>query len=109
MCRRVLAILTALLLVVGLPVRLSAGPHQALMFPPGWNLVAGPTGSRLVGATGSIYSLQPGDASYELLPSDAPLKSGWDFWAYFPGGGSLIPATDTAAYAVTLAPGQWAM
>jgi hypothetical protein len=78
-------------------------------YSTGWNLVSGPAGSRLVGASGAMYSLQPGDTDYESFPVDAPLKAGRGYLAYFPSGGILTPATDQSSYSVTLQPGQWAM
>jgi hypothetical protein len=73
-------------LVVSAPARAQA---PAVMYPPGWNLVAGPQGARLSGATGQIYTLQPGDTTYESLPAGSPLSACVGYWAYFPNGGGI--------------------
>ncbi|MHB8574684.1 MAG: hypothetical protein ACYDCQ_05070, partial [Dehalococcoidia bacterium] len=41
---------------------------QASAYGQGWNIVAGPDGAHLIGATDPIYTLQPGDAAYQSLP-----------------------------------------
>jgi len=66
------------------PVAVHAAP-----LPAGWNLVAGSAGATLSGASGQIYTLQPGDSSYESFPAGSPLKAGWGYWAFFPNGGSV--------------------
>jgi hypothetical protein len=86
--------------------------HEALaavQYPSGWNLVSGPEGSHLSGASGSIYSQQPGDLGYESFPADAALKGGWAYWAFFPNGGGLVAAPGQTSYSVTLQPGAYAM
>jgi hypothetical protein len=56
----------------------------------GWNLVGGPAGTVISGSVGPLYSFQAGDAAYEILPNEAPLRSGAGYWAYF-----LVPTTVT--------------
>ena len=55
---RVLVVLLSLVAALG-----SYGVHSAVagIYLPGWNLVSGPDGSLLIGATGRLYTLQPGD------------------------------------------------
>lgn len=89
-----------------LPPREQAG---AVNYPPGWNLVGGPAGSTLAGATGNLYSLQPGDSDYQVFPANTPLQPCWGYWAYFPSGGRLIPGTSRAGCAVGVVAGQWVM
>jgi hypothetical protein len=72
-----------------LPVHQSSPPAVAIDYPPGWNIVAGPDGSRLRGAFGPIYTLRPGDTAYEVLANTTPLRGGWGYWAYFPDGGEI--------------------
>lgn len=65
-------------------------PAQAsIAYEPGWNLVSGPEGSQLIGAEGSMYTLQAGDSDYEQFPVSSTLRACWGYWAYFPAGGSL--------------------
>jgi hypothetical protein len=82
-------------------------PHAlfAISYPAGWNLVSGPSGSTLVGATGSIYTAQPGDSAYQVLAANSPLKSGWGYWAYFPSGGSIRTQPGISTYSVDLGDG----
>lgn len=82
---------------------------SAPTFPAGWNLISAPEGSHLKGASGSLYTLQPGDSAYEVLPVDTALKAGWGYWANFPNGGNLDVPADSTAYRVSAAPGQWIM
>lgn len=85
-------------------------PHrsQAISYPPGWNLISGPDGSRVRGAI-ELLTFQPGDTEYESFSVDAPLRGGYGYWAYFPTGGTVDLAPGTARYTVTLIPGQYAM
>jgi len=81
----------------------------AISYPRGWNLVSGPAGSRLVGASGFIYTQQAGDAGYEVLPATSQLGAGWGYWAYFADGGSLQAGADSNTYQISLTPGQAVM
>lgn len=102
------------LLLLGALLSVSAA-HQvartvtAASYPAGWNLIAGPPGSTLSGAVGSLYTLQPGDTDYEAVPVGTPLRSGWGYWAYFPAGGSLQTVAGSGSYSVTLKAGAWTM
>src|SRR5579871_3085251 len=86
--RRTVVAALALLAVLSVltPHRVQA---QSVSYAPGWNLVAGPQGAQLIGATGQLYTLQAGDTDYETQPADAPLMACVGYWAYFPNGGSL--------------------
>lgn len=53
-------------------------------YQAGWNLVAGPAGTVLTGAAGSLYTYQANDSSYEVLPVSTALTAGVGYWAYFP-------------------------
>ncbi|HLZ70510.1 MAG TPA: hypothetical protein VKV26_11475 [Dehalococcoidia bacterium] len=86
-----------------------AAPARAATLPAGWNLVAGADGATLNGASGLIYSLQPGDTTYQSFPAGSPLKAGWGYWAFFAGGGSVSSPSSRNGYSVTLTPGAWAM
>jgi hypothetical protein len=86
MRRIIITGLFAVLLLVG---HQSAGTALAAMYEPGWNLVGGPTGSTLEGATGSTYTLKA-DGTYAAQSSPYLLLSGYGYWAFFPNGGSLV-------------------
>lgn len=88
----------------------------AIPYPAGWNLVAGFTGAGgkdtvVEGADGPIYTLQPGDASYEVLPPTTPLEAGVGYWVHFsqPTSIAFPQGTDTPPVTRTLPPGKWVM
>lgn len=56
-----------------------------ITYPAGWNLVAGqgPPGPLLTGMNGPLYTLQPGDVSYETIPPNAALSGNSGYWAFF--------------------------
>jgi hypothetical protein len=63
-------------------------------YPPGWNLISGPTGASLVGAVGPLYTLTAGDDDYAAVPAGTPLLGCNGYWAYFPTGGSITFSQD---------------
>jgi hypothetical protein len=79
----------------------------AITYAAGWNLVAGPEGSRLTGASGSIFTMQPGDTDYESFPADSPLHGGYGYWAFFPSGGSITLTGGSNTFSVASIPGQF--
>jgi hypothetical protein len=81
----------------------------AVTYAAGWNLVAGPEGSRLSGASGSIFTLQPGDTDYEVFAADSPLHGGYGYWAFFPSGGSITLTGGSNTFSVASVPGQFIM
>lgn len=82
-----------------------ASNPNAVSYAAGWNLVAGTDGTTLSGASGSLYTLQPGDSNYQTLAPGAPLKGGQGYWVYFSaattqtlaGGGSASVTIDVPA------------
>jgi hypothetical protein len=109
MRRSILLIPAAALLLAVAGSAHRAAKALAISYPTGWNLISGPGGSTLSGNTGFLYTLQPGDSSYETLPPDSILRAGWGYWAYFPNGGTLHPGPDANSYTTVLNAGQWAM
>ena len=81
----------------------------AVTYAAGWNLVAGPEGSRLSGASGSVFTLQPGDTDYEVFAADSPLHGGYGYWAFFPSGGSITLTGGSNTFSVASVPGQFIM
>ncbi len=98
--RRLLLPILVLAFGVGLLSAWPAAAQTAVTYAPGWNLVAGPSGSHLRGAADPIYTLQPGDEDYESFPAGSALVSGYGYWAYFPGGGSVDFAPGVRGYSV---------
>ena len=67
-----------------------------MSYAAGWNLVGGPAGTTINGATGPLYTYQAADTSYETIPSGAPLQAGEGYWAYFSTPATLTPPLATA-------------
>ncbi len=62
-------------------------------FPAGWNLIGGPPGSCISGASDPVYGVAPGPDTQHpyatlITSPTVPLPPG-AIWAYFPDGGSL--------------------
>lgn len=66
----------------GCSVAFTTVPTVQVTYPPGWNLVAG-LGVAITEADGPVYTLQPGDTSYESLPPDAVLDCLKGYWVFF--------------------------
>jgi hypothetical protein len=108
--RRVIAAILPVLVI--LLVAWPARPAFALAanYPPGWNLVSGPEGARLVGSAGPLYTFQPGDSTYEVVQPGGSLHACVGYWAFFPGGGGLDAATVRASpCSINASSGEWAM
>ncbi len=88
----------------------SAASIATVEFPPGWNLVGVPAGTRLIGAAGSLYTMQYMDRAYEALPAGSALTGGLGYWAYFPNGGTAdLGETDPCVIAVPIGAAEWVM
>jgi hypothetical protein len=68
--------------------------NAGFRYPPGWNLVAGPTGTVLMGNLGPVYAYLPGASGYQAIPPGTPLEAGAGYWAYFPSTTSGHLLTD---------------
>lgn len=86
----VLAALMLLGLAPGAPAAAAPGDVGLWkIYPPGWNLVAGPGGSRL-GLHGEIL-LDLDGASGSYTRSDSPIaQAGQGYWVYYGGGAMLL-------------------
>jgi hypothetical protein len=102
----------ALVLVVT-ALAASTAPHSraattTVSYPPGWNLVGGPAGTRLSGAAGSLYTLQFKDTGYETVAAPRGLTGGLGYWAYFPNGGqATLPDGGPCVIAVPIGAHEW--
>ncbi|HLZ72234.1 MAG TPA: hypothetical protein VKV26_20215 [Dehalococcoidia bacterium] len=82
----------------------------SVTYPAGWNLVGGPAGTTLTGASGKLYTFGFRDKQYESLASDTPLTGGLGYWAYFPSGGSAtLGESGPCVIAVPIGAGEWVM
>jgi len=82
----------------------------SVSYAPGWNIVAGPTGSTITGNIGVLYSFRPGDTTYEVAPAGSALTAGVGAWAYFTSGTTTtIGIANPGNMQVQLPPGQYVM
>jgi len=92
------------------PAPTSAPPGVTVTYSTGWNIVAGPSGTTITGAAGSMFTLQPGDASYETLAAGAALKPGAGYLAFFPSSTTAtLPMVTAASVSVQLPAGQFVL
>jgi hypothetical protein len=83
---------------------------MGIEFSAGWNVVSLPAGTNLSGVQGPLYTLQPGDTSYEAVQPSQGTKNGVGYWAYFPAPTLIyLGAGSTAPMQVSLPAGQWVM
>lgn len=82
----------------------------SVLYPTGWNLVAGATGQTFPGASGPLYTFQAGDTNYETLPQGSPISAGRGYWAFFnaPTNVPLIASTQSSI-TVNVPAGQFIM
>jgi hypothetical protein len=81
-------------------------------YAPGWNIVAAPGGETINGASGPLYTLRGGDASYESIQNGAAVNSGQGYWAYFPSSTTdVVPVTTVGSLTLTvpLPAGVWVL
>ena len=79
-------------------------------YTPGWNIVAGPTGTMLTGTSSSLFSYPPGATSYLTLPATTPFQAGTGYWAYFNTPTTItLPAATASSVTVQLPAGQWVL
>lgn len=79
-------------------------------YQPGWNLVAGPPGTVVSSATSQVFTFQPGDGSYETLPSSSGLQTGYGYWVLFPATTTVnLPPTGLNSVSRIVPAGQQAM
>ncbi len=85
----------------GAVVHGQSGTIARLTYPPGWNLVGGPAGTVITGASGPLYGFPAGAQDYQVLPSDTPLEAGAGYWAHFDAlSPQVLPAS--APFGTTL-------
>ncbi|MGI8968787.1 MAG: hypothetical protein ACR2GA_06760 [Chloroflexota bacterium] len=83
---------------------------QQVVYAVGWNLVSGPPGSNFSGAQSPLYTLPPGNSSYETITPDQALHAGYGYWAYFNAGAAVrLSAGDLAPVSITIPAGQYVM
>lgn len=85
-----------------------SGP--SVLYPTGWNIVAGATGQTFPGAAGPLYTFQTGDTNYETLPQGSPISAGRGYWAFFNGPTNVaLIASSQSSITVNAPAGQFIM
>jgi hypothetical protein len=93
--------------VLPLPPLPPAPYGSSVFYPAGWNLVAGPAGTVVAGASGPLFTLQRGDTTYETLASGSALQPGLGYWALFNAPTSLaLPVAAFGSIVRSVPPGQ---
>jgi hypothetical protein len=87
----------------------SSGASNAITYHAGWNIVGAPEGTRYAGADGPLFTLQPGDQEYEVLPAGTPALGAQGYWAYFPVARTVQMPDGVQFLTVELPPGQWVL
>jgi hypothetical protein len=112
--RRLLA-LSALALATAVALGQSPGTHAradnaSASYPSGWNLVGGPAGTRLIGASATLYTFGFKDTGYQSVSASTALTGGLGYWAYFASGGSASLANaGPCVIAVPIGAREWVM
>lgn len=91
-------------------VRAAASPRVAFyhVYTPGWNLVAGPDGSRLAVNGEPLMSLNGASDSY-TINRDAVAQAGTGYWVFYPHGAVLLlVGTPQPVSQMSLSGGSWA-
>jgi len=88
----------------------SASAGKIVAFSPGWDLVAGPPGTVLEGASGPTYTFQANDTDYEQTPAGSPLQAGHGYWAQFNRPATVrLPAGDQASLSLDVPEAQFVL
>ncbi|HZU76535.1 MAG TPA: Gmad2 immunoglobulin-like domain-containing protein [Dehalococcoidia bacterium] len=97
--------------VVQAPLTLLPGAARAVAtYAAGWNLVAGPAGTRFSQALGPLYTLRAGDIGYRAESAAAPAAGGVGYWAYFATATTVsLVDSGTQAASLTAPAGRWLM
>jgi hypothetical protein len=97
---------------IALAAALGGAPHAGraatILYQPGYELIAGPTGTTVNGVAGSLYTIDP--ASGQLIAVDAsrPLQGGVGYFADFTDLTNVRLAPDDGKPAIIQAPGgEW--
>ncbi len=92
------------------PTATATPTGPSVLYPTGWNIVAGATGQTFPGASGPLYTFQAGDTNYETLPQGSPIAAGRGYWAFFnaPTNVTLI-ASSQSSITVNAPAGQFIM
>jgi hypothetical protein len=86
----------------------SSGPTATITYHAGYNLVAGPRGTRFTGASGPLYSRLSGDSGYRSIPASQGTYDGYGYWAYFPQDTAVqLSGTGGLFYSAVVDPHKW--
>jgi len=87
----------------------SSNSNGSVSYLSGWNIVGGPAGT-VMNTQGPLYTYQPRDTAYEVIPSGAGLQAGFGYWAYFSQSAAVtLPQTAAQTITVTLPAAEWVL
>ena len=88
----------------------ATGPTASKLYAAGWNLVAGPAGTRFSGTDGALFTLQPDSEGYTAVQNGGPTRTGFGYWAHFGRDTTVTFAADGPAdYSIDLPAGRYVM
>ena len=85
-----------------------APPGVPVTYQPGWNIVAGPSGTIITGNVGPLYTFQAGNTAYQVISNGTPLVAGQGYWAFFSAATTVsLPIASPQGMTVTMPAGQF--
>jgi PKD repeat protein len=85
----------------------ASGP--SVVFPPGWNLIAGPAGTTIPQVS-SLFTFQPGDTAYTTIPGTQGLDANKGYWAFFNATTTVVfPPVNASTTTIQAPAGQYFM
>ncbi|MHB8575287.1 MAG: S8 family serine peptidase, partial [Dehalococcoidia bacterium] len=98
------------------PVDLAPGPGPASgttvlrQLHAGWNLVAGIVGAPAEQVAAPIYTLQPGDSSYEVIPAGVPSEAVAGYWVFVPSDTTVsVPSSQSPDVSLSVPAGHFVL
>ena len=109
---RQMKVLVALAALALLTAASDLAPHTAraatILYQPGYELIAGPTGTVVHGVAGSLYTIDPKSGQFVAIDPSQALQSGVGYFADFTDLTNVRLAPDDGQPATIQAPaGQW--
>lgn len=84
------------------------GGGTTVTYHAGYNLVGGPRGTLFSAASGSLYTLLPGDSGFRTILTVQPTYDGYGYWAYFPQDVTVqMNGRGASFYSVDAPADQW--
>lgn len=86
----------------------AGGP--VVSYAAGWNLVSGPAGTPFTQANSPLYTLRPGNSTYQVINGADGVQAGFGYWAYFNQPTTVtLSGTSTQSASVNVPAGEFVM